>query len=884
MTTRPSLLVEVEFTAGVWTDLTESIDLARTEIVTTRGRASQSDDGQPGTFSCVFENLDGALTPDNPAGTYYPNVVPGKRLRYTVGAGPDRTNLIANPSFETNATGWSVLSGCTVARSTGQAYSGTASLALTATSTGTGTAISASGTSGIAVVAGETYAASAYFYTASSSRIGYVNIGWFNAAGSYLSTSGDGSNVLTSSAWTRDTCVAVAPAGAAFAAVTLSVGTMSAAEVAYADAVTFEQASTVGTYFDGSTSGYEWTGTAHASTSRTYTNTRFLGRIVSWDPSFAGDGQSDSIVNVTAVDLLGDLATSRMRSGLWYEQRADSPLRQYALDDPSSNLGAADSTGAGGVLTRRQSGTGGSCDFAASSQGVDDGAVVSFAQGDTTSDFVYLSTSQRSSTIIASVSLRMKPAADGAKRGAVRFYYEGPGFTTPSSTFIKQLTIGVNEAGRLFVDYVDSESTVTTNATGTSVLPQDLWTQVVVTLSGASYYCYVNGTLEVTGSRGISPSMPLGLLQVSTPYTAFGTSMGPWVGSVGDVAVYTSVLSGGRIAAHALAGSSASTETVGARVTRVCGYLGIAASGSGGKMLGSQPFGGRFALDVLQEAVRGDSRVLHADTYNTVTYRPDARPWAASVTLDAEGDLDGTPTWSRSGQGRYAIQRANSPTGGLALALDSGAPVSGSEGSTIETALAYADDVRQVAERAVAEARDDRLRISRVVVDVVTAQNITPSDLLSRVPGDRVRVSGLPGSVLGWTYQDGHLLGMTERASISAYVVEMDLGAADAPPEARFDSDSGRWGVDGTATVGALTSSGTTVVITSSGTPFTMAAGSYPLDVDINGERVTLTSAPGTSTSPQTFTGVTRGVAPSVARAHSAGEAVDVWRSARFTT
>lgn len=697
MTTRPSLLVEVEFTAGVWTDLTESVNLARTEIVTTRGRASQSDDGQPGTFSCVFENFDGALTPDNPAGTYYPNVVPGKRLRYTVA--------------------------------------------------------------------------------------GVV---------------------------------------------------------------------------------------------------RFLGRIVSWDPSFTGDGTSDSVVSVTAVDLLGDLATSRMRSGLWYEQRADSPLRQYALDDPSSNVGAADSTGPGGALTRRQSGTGGSCDFAASGQGADDGAVVSFAQGDTSSDFVYLSGSQRSSTVVASVSLRMKPAADGAKRGAMRLYYEGPGFTTPSSTFIKQLTIGVNESSRLFVDYVDTEFSVTTSATATSGLSQDLWTQVVVTLSGTSYYVYVNGTLEVTGSRGISPSMPLGVLQVSTPYTAFGTTMGPWVGGVADVAVYTTVLSGARIAAHALAGSSASTETVGARVARVCGYLGITSSGIGGKTLGAQPFGGRFALDVLQEAVRGDSRTLYADG-STIVYRPDARPWSSSVTLDAEADLDGTPTWSRSGQDRYSIQRANSPTGGLALALDSGAPISGSEGSTIETALYYTDDVRGVAERAVAEARDDRLRVSRVAVDVVTAQNVTASDMVSRVSGDRMRVSGLPGTILGWTYQEGHLLGMTERASISAYVVEMDLGPADAPPEARWDSDSGRWGVDGTSTVGVLTSSGTTVVITSSGTPFTTAAGSYPLDVDINGERVTLNSAPGSSTSPQTFTGVTRGVAPSVARAHSAGESVDVWRSARFT-
>ena len=59
------------------------------------------------------------------------------------------------------------------------------------------------------------------------------------------------------------------------------------------------------------------------------------------------------------------------------------------------------------------------------------------------------------------------------------------------------------------------------------------------------------------------------------------------------------------------------------------------------------------------------------------------------------------------------------------------------------------------------------------------------------------------------------------------------------------------------------------------------SAGDYPLDLDINGERVTVTSAPAGSTSPQTVT-ITRGVAPTVARAHGAGEAVDVWNAARW--
>lgn len=80
----PTVLVEIEFVSGVWSDVTSYVD-ADTGATITRGRASQSDDGQPGTLSVVFRNDDGRFTPDNPLGAYYPNVKKDKRIRYTVG-------------------------------------------------------------------------------------------------------------------------------------------------------------------------------------------------------------------------------------------------------------------------------------------------------------------------------------------------------------------------------------------------------------------------------------------------------------------------------------------------------------------------------------------------------------------------------------------------------------------------------------------------------------------------------------------------------------------------------------------------------------------------------------------------------------------------------
>ena len=72
--------------------------------------------------------------------------------------------------------------------------------------------------------------------------------------------------------------------------------------------------------------------------------------------------------------------------------------------------------------------------------------------------------------------------------------------------------------------------------------------------------------------------------------------------------------------------------------------------------------------------------------------------------------------------------------------------------------------------------------------------------------------------------------------------------------------------INTTATTIALNSTTSTDVWTS-------VAGSYPFDIMMSGERITLTAAPGGSTTPQTFTGCTRSV-NGVVKAHVAGEPV----------
>lgn len=75
-----NVALEIEFTAGVWTDVSTLTGRA----VIRRGRDSQFTDIQPGTLTFTLDNPDGAFTPDNTLSTNYPNLVEGKRVRLRV--------------------------------------------------------------------------------------------------------------------------------------------------------------------------------------------------------------------------------------------------------------------------------------------------------------------------------------------------------------------------------------------------------------------------------------------------------------------------------------------------------------------------------------------------------------------------------------------------------------------------------------------------------------------------------------------------------------------------------------------------------------------------------------------------------------------------------
>ena len=173
-----------------------------------------------------------------------------------------RTNLITNPSFEVDTAGWGSTSNCTIARSTADLYSGSASLLLTSTSTSFTTFTN----SYQPVSPGKTYTASMYVKQVSGTRGLQIAFQFLSSTGA--TTQVKGATVTpTTSAWSRASVTTTAPADATQVYVFIShVVTGSIGDATYVDAVLMEQGA-LDTYFDGYTTGASWGGATSLSAS-----------------------------------------------------------------------------------------------------------------------------------------------------------------------------------------------------------------------------------------------------------------------------------------------------------------------------------------------------------------------------------------------------------------------------------------------------------------------------------------------------------------------------------------------------------------------------------------------------------------------------------------
>ncbi len=294
---------------------------------------------------------------------------------------------------------------------------------------------------------------------------------------------------------------------------------------------------------------------------------------------------------------------------------------------------------------------------------------------------------------------------------------------------------------------------------------------------------------------------------------------------------------------------------------------------------------GRTLLDVWSELATTTGSILATLPDGRRYWRRgvDCRPTTVTIHLDVELDLQGGPVWEHVE--RPTRVTASSP-GGSATIIDEETELSTggvTADASISTCASTADGAAQVAASIVR--RNQRLRLSRAAVDLTLSATDRWASIMALVPGDRGRLGGLPVGLYGATYVDWYVDGWVETYTPDSVLFVFDTQAADDPSNAITDSATyGRVAADAGSTVTSGTCVGATgtgtIVITTTGTPWTVDAADYPMDLDWNGERLTVNTAPASPTSPQTMTVTSRGVAPTGARIHAADEAIDMWLSA----
>jgi hypothetical protein len=268
-----------------------------------------------------------------------------------------RTNLIPNPNFETNTTGWSSFGGFGVAPervSSPTAQSGSWSLKAGWYEDGETGDIAAEARITVPVVIGNQYRAGVYVRLANGNSPAPVNLVVQNTGGGFSAATGI---VTATTSWQLIETTLTATSSN----FNLIVGTASGQPsgfLLYVDSVILELASTYdGTYFDGNTADaggvdYAWTGTANASTS-TATKTVTFANLVQAIPPAGTTGQvlsktsgSDyatawtSLAQSQVTNLVSDLGAKVNSATLngFFHQNPSEDYDVFPRDDVSQAL------------------------------------------------------------------------------------------------------------------------------------------------------------------------------------------------------------------------------------------------------------------------------------------------------------------------------------------------------------------------------------------------------------------------------------------------------------------------------------------------------------------------------------------------------------------
>ena len=328
-------------------------------------------------------------------------------------------------------------------------------------------------------------------------------------------------------------------------------------------------------------------------------------------------------------------------------------------------------------------------------------------------------------------------------------------------------------------------------------------------------------------------------------------------------------------------------------ISDVVGVHGSTTTGTGyaDRRVNNWSGGARPCLEVFREIANSSGSVFFGAPDGQFVWRwaDYARPTTPALTITAEADDDASSAveWTLA-SGDQVGHVTVTWTEGEVTAHASGV-VSGTGDVTVPTILYDYYDARALAKGLLLSG--GKLRPASVTIDLVNSATDRWAAAFGTDISERVRLDGIPGGTFGFTRYDGYVRSRLERYAVvdgrASYQITYDLDAADDPPEVVIGTDeysrvgfgTGGATITGGTAVG-IVGTGTVIITSSAGRALTTDATMYPMDLEWNGEGITI-GAPGGATSPQTCTVSARGANGTVARVHAAGEVVEVWHAAR---
>jgi len=622
---------------------------------------------------------------------------------------------------------------------------------------------------------------------------------------------------------------------------------------------------------------------------------RFVGFIDSWVPGL--DNGVRPYVDIIATDITGRLGSIVLQSPLMQEVLFDGPALFWPLTDPAGSsyavqLGSFSSPttplyevppGANPLIATVAGTGGGDSAFGGNGVGSGNGTAIALTPLSASNGnylFAPLQTTIGTFGMFAGEIFVQIPTVPAATATVLLI-----------NTPFVSLEIQVDTSGHVVM--LQNGSAV---ATSTNSVADGLWHALaftVATLTGpprTQLTLWVDavsiGSANVTGtssgSSGVYVSKPGGL----------------FTGNVGYLSLYPTAPSSTRLAAHYAAATGYAGDTTGARIARVLTWAGLTSSqwnlDPGAAIVGTYPQNNKTVLQYCQDmaVTEGGGAVVYATPDGLVRFadRNFRTSPTVAVTVDAQKDLTSSsylPSFDKSKlQNQAVVTRATADTTASVQTVTVTNTYPTNSGSLTSYATTDLDALAN-AQEIVARNANPGFRFPQIGIALLTAVNNLYVAVAGVQIGSRIRLNNIPTGKAPATQVDVLVEGWTETFTNSSYNWVADTSPADAPTRGIYDDTTrGRYGPGTSMTLTGTYAAGTTTiqVTTTAGNPtFTTVSARYPLSIKVNEEEIVLNSAPGGASSPQTFTGVTRGANGTPAASQAAGSQVHLAHQATYT-